>query len=67
MLDDLGKTIRARRKQRKLSQQEVSDYLGLSVNFIKAVEQGKVNIQLDKLLHLTNFFGIELQATDAKG
>ena len=54
--------VRARRKQRNLSQQALAELAGVSVNFVKALEKGNTNIRLDLLLRVLDLFGIEIEA-----
>ena len=61
-IEELAIELRRRRKERKLSQEELAKALGVGRNFIKAVEAGKTNIQLARYLHLLDFFGIQLES-----
>ena len=61
-VNEIAKTIKTRRKQRKLTQQELAEMLGCGVNFIKAVEAGKTNLQLQRYLDLLDFLGIEINS-----
>lgn len=52
---DLGKLIKTYRKSRKLSQQELADYLSVSRITIQNVESGK-NFTIDTLLKILQEF-----------
>lgn len=60
MLIEIASEVKTRRKQRKLNQQQVAELAGVSRNFIKAVEKGQTNIQLNLLLRVLDLFGLEL-------
>lgn len=55
----LGKNIMKRREKIGISQEEMSKNLGLSVSYIGRVENGSMNITLDKLTALADFFETE--------
>ncbi len=61
--------IRERRVLLGLTQQDLSDYTGLSVRFIKSIESGKGNPSIETLYKITDVLGlditIKIKETDA--
>ena len=56
----IARFVRERRKEAGLTQDLFADMAGVSLSFLRAVEQGKTNLQLEKLNLLLAFFGHEL-------
>lgn len=50
----------ARRKELRLTQQELADLAGVSPRFIHELENGKPTVRLDRLLAVANTLGLEL-------
>ncbi|WP_020395641.1 helix-turn-helix domain-containing protein [Thiolinea disciformis] len=62
-LVELGKVIRMARKQRKLTQVELSTQLGLSRATLSALENGTVQeIGIRKVMSICALLGLELNA-----
>ncbi|MDD2219564.1 MAG: helix-turn-helix transcriptional regulator [Desulfoplanes sp.] len=59
-VEDLGRTIRARRKENSLTQQNVADFSGVGKVFVVHLEKGKPSIQLGKVLEVLTGLGLEL-------
>ncbi|HEV7192488.1 MAG TPA: type II toxin-antitoxin system Y4mF family antitoxin [Jatrophihabitantaceae bacterium] len=57
----LATTLRARREQLNLRQEELADVAGVSERFVFAVENGKQTVQLDKLVAVLNALGLHLE------
>lgn len=57
----LGTLIRARRRALNLRQSELADLAGVSERFVHTVENGKLTVQLDKLVDLLDAVGLHLQ------
>lgn len=57
----LGATIKLCRKKLKLSQTELAELAGVSLNYISQLEKGKPKIQLDKLLDVLGVLGLEIE------
>lgn len=57
----LAATVRARRAQLRLRQEEVADLAGVSERFVYALENGKTTVQLDKVLAVLNAIGLHLE------
>ncbi len=58
--NDLGKSIRKRRKELGYTQQFLSDFTGLSVTFISQVERGKSTAEIEKIIQLINILGLDM-------
>ena len=56
----LGATIRRVRVKLMLSQTQLSDLAGVSLNYISQIENGKPKAQLDTLLNVLEVLGLEL-------
>ena len=52
--------IKERRILLGLTQQDLSDYTGLSVRFIKSIEAGKGNPSIETLSKITEVLGLEI-------
>lgn len=56
----LGKNIRKLRKQKGFSQEELSLNLDLDGSYIGKVENGKLNITIDKISAIAQFLNVEI-------
>ena len=56
----IGQFIAVLRKANGLTQQDLSDYTGLSVRFIKSVEAGKGNPSIHSLAKIAEVLGLEI-------
>jgi y4mF family transcriptional regulator len=54
-------TVRARRKELSLRQDELADLAGVSERFVYALERGKRSVQLDKVLAVLSALGLHLE------
>lgn len=59
-VQDLGARIRAVRKSQKLSSASLAERSGIHRNTLQALETGKGNIELSKLLSICCELGLEL-------
>ncbi len=59
----LGSTIRLQRKKLGLSQEEVADLSGVSINLLRQIEAGKPTAQLAKVLDLLTAVGLQFVIT----
>lgn len=55
-----GKNLRKFRRQKKLSQEELSLDLDLDGSYIGKVENAKLNITIDKMISIADYLGIEV-------
>ena len=66
MLFDIGNKIREARKNRKMTQEEIAEKLGMSRTTIGQIENGTVQeIGVRKLIRLLEFLGLELRVRPA--
>ena len=56
----LGKKVKRLRKQKGLSQEELSLNLDLDGSYIGKVENGKLNITIDKISAIAKFLEVEV-------
>ncbi len=56
----LANNIKNLRTQKKLSREELSLALGVDNSYISKLEKGKINITLDKIEMLANYFETEV-------
>lgn len=64
MADDarqLAATVRQRRKELRLTQDDLADLSGTSPRFIRELEAGKAGVRLDKLLDVLTALGLLLE------
>lgn len=59
---DLGATVRERRKDLCLTQQQLADLAGTSERFVRALERGKPTVQLNHVVAVLDALGLELRA-----
>jgi len=52
--------VKTRRKEVKLTQQEFADRVGVALTVVRKIEQGKTNLNLDKVNLVLSMFGHEL-------
>jgi|GEM_PF-498117 y4mF family transcriptional regulator len=55
----LGKIIRQERKNRNLTQTELGDLCGTSINFISQIEAGKDTAHIGKVLKVLQVLGVQ--------
>lgn len=60
MADQLVQFIKQRRKNLKMTQQDLADRAGVGLRFIRELEQGKKTVRLDKVNQVLALFGHEL-------
>lgn len=59
--DKFGKRLISLRKERKMSQENLSELSGLNRPYISAIEQGKRNISLEVIEKLAQALEIEIK------
>ncbi len=57
---NIGKRIQATRIENKISQKEMADFLGISLNYISKLENGKTNIDLKTFMKICDFLNISI-------
>ncbi len=61
---DLGAVIRDRRRSRGLDQQELAQKIGVSRQWVLAVEKGKPRAEVGLILRALDALGVALSITD---
>jgi y4mF family transcriptional regulator len=61
--DQLGKAIRTRRKQLKITQKELAMTCGTGSRFIVDLEKGKPTCQIGKTLQILQALGLVIETT----
>ncbi len=56
----LGTSVRARRRQLGLRQEDLADLAGVSHRFVQALETGKATVRLDKVTATLHALGLRL-------
>jgi HTH-type transcriptional regulator / antitoxin HipB len=62
--EDLGKAIRQRRKQLRLSQEQVAGIVGVNRRVVGELERGKRSVQLAIALEVTRVLGLDLDVSE---
>ncbi len=62
----LAEFVKERRNEVNLTQEEFADRAGVALTVIRKIEQGKTNLNLDKVNLVLNMFGHELIPVDSK-
>lgn len=65
--EDIGQTIRARRKQLHINQKELAMACGTGLRFIVDLEKGKPTCQIGKTLQVLQALGLALETTAQAG
>ncbi|MBE6470313.1 MAG: helix-turn-helix transcriptional regulator [Coriobacteriaceae bacterium] len=64
--EDLGRAVRAARKDRGLTQTELARRSGCSQRFVSELERGKPGAELGKALQLISALGLAVQLTSTR-
>lgn len=59
-LEDLGQLIKTERKLRNLTQTQLGELTGTSINFISQIEAGKPTAHIGKVFRVLQVLGFEL-------
>ena len=62
----LSEFVKERRKEVNLTQEEFADRAGVALTVIRKIEQGKTNMNLDKVNLVLRMFGHELAPANSK-
>lgn len=55
-----NKLIKQKREEKKLTQQEVADAVGITRSYLSDIENGRYNPSFKKSIELATFLGIDL-------
>lgn len=59
-MKDLAQFVKDRRKEVNLTQEEFAERTGVALTVIRKIEQGKTNLNMDKVNLVLQMFGHEL-------
>lgn len=62
----LAEFVKERRKQVNLTQEEFAERAGVALTVIRKIEQGKTNLNMDKVNIVLQMFGHELAPVNSK-
>ena len=62
----IAKFVKERRKEVNLTQEEFAERAGVALTVIRKIEQGKTNLNMDKVNQVLQMFGHELTAVSSK-
>lgn len=57
---NIGKRIELTRIENKITQKQISENLGISMNYITNLEKGKINKELQKFIKICDFLNISI-------
>jgi y4mF family transcriptional regulator len=60
-MKDLGRAIRAMRKELGYTQAFLADYAGVSASFLSELENGKETIQVGKMMEVISLVGMDIK------
>jgi y4mF family transcriptional regulator len=66
IMKQLAEFVKERRKEVNLSQEEFAERAGVALTVIRKIEQGKTNLNLDKVNQVLKMFGHELAPVNSK-
>lgn len=59
-MEQLAEFVKARRKEVNLTQKEFAERAGVALTVVRKIEQGKTNLNMDKVNVVLQLFGHEL-------
>jgi len=62
----LSEFVKGRRKEVNLTQEEFAERIGVALTVIRKIEQGKTNLNIDKVNIVLSMFGHELGPVKSK-
>ncbi|HBI86752.1 MULTISPECIES: helix-turn-helix transcriptional regulator [Sphingobacterium] len=63
-MDSLRMFVKKKRKELKLTQEDLADNAGVGLRFVRDLEQGKKTLRLDKVNDILALFGKEVGVID---
>ena len=66
IMKNLSEFVKERRKEVNLTQEEFAERTGVALTVIRKIEQGKTNMNLDKVNLVLKMFGHELVPMNSK-
>jgi len=65
-MKELAQFVKERRKEVNLTQEEFAERTGVALTVIRKIEQGKTNLNMDKVNMVLNMFGHQLAPVSLK-
>lgn len=65
-MESIAEFVKKRRKQVNLTQEEFANRAGVALTVVRKIEQGKTNLNMDKVNLVLHMFGHELTAVSSK-
>jgi y4mF family transcriptional regulator len=65
-MKQLADFVKERRKEVNLTQEEFADRTGVALTVVRKIEQGKTNLNMDKVNLVLSMFGHELAPVNSK-
>lgn len=65
-MKNIAAFVKERRKEVGLTQEEFAERTGIALTVIRKIEQGKTNLNMDKVNLVLKMFGHELAAVNSK-
>lgn len=65
-MKELAQFVKDRRKEVNLTQEEFAERAGVALTVIRKIEQGKTNLNMDKVNLVLNMFGHQLAPVSLK-
>lgn len=65
-MKSLAEFVKERRKEVNLTQQEFAERIGVALTVLRKIEQGKTNLNLDKVNLVLQMFGHQLAPVELK-
>jgi y4mF family transcriptional regulator len=63
-LEILGSIIKKRRKEQRLTQEQLAVFSGVGLRFLREVEQGKDSAHIGKVLQIVEMLGLILKVEE---
>lgn len=60
ILIQFGENVKVERIRKKLTQQQLSEIMNVSINYLSNIENGKQNMSLGKVLELANYLQTDI-------
>ena len=65
-MNNLSEFVKTRRKEVNLTQEEFAERTGVALTVVRKIEQGKTNLNMDKVNLILGMFGHTLAAVPSK-
>jgi y4mF family transcriptional regulator len=65
-MKQLSEFVKERRKEVNLTQEEFAELAGVALTVVRKIEQGKTNLNMDKVNLVLRMFGHELAPVNSK-